>query len=132
VSCDFLRRGFAQQMPQVPAVPALHRVRQRGTDGLSVGTRAVSGDDLDPGVLAEPFLDDIGGASFQDIDAPAGLGVNQDGRVDEPAAQREVVDSQDTGYFEAGEADRQQGPERGMPGDADAEGRQQPRRGPAC
>jgi hypothetical protein len=43
-------------------------------------------------VLAEPLLDDIGGASFQDIDAPAGLGVNQDGRVDEPAAQREVVD----------------------------------------
>ena len=132
MSCDFLRRGFAQQVPQVPAVPALHRVRQRGTDCLSVGTRAVSGDDLDPGVLAEPFLDDIGGASFQDVDAPAGLGVNQDGRVDEPAAQREIVNPKDTGYFQAGKADRQQGPQRGMPGDANAQGRQQPRRGPAC
>jgi hypothetical protein len=82
-------------------------------------------------VLAEPALDDIGGASFQDIDAPAGFGVNQDGRVDEPAAQREIVNSQDTGYFEAGKADRQQGPKCGMPGDADAQDRQQPRRGPA-
>jgi hypothetical protein len=43
-------------------------------------------------VLAEPLPGDIGGASFQDIDASAGLGVNQDGRVDEPAAQREVID----------------------------------------
>ena len=127
MSCDFLRRGLARQMPQVPAVPALHRVRQRGTDGLGVGTRAVTGDDLHPGVLAEPALDDIGSASFQDIDAPAGPGVNQDGRVDEPAAQGEIVNPQDTGYVEAGEADRQQGPERGMPGDAGAQDRQQPR-----
>src|SRR6202050_3562324 len=131
MSCDFLRLGPAPQMPQVPAVPALHRVRQRGTAGLAVGARAVTGDDLRPGVLAEPALDDIGSASFQDIDAPAGLGVNQDGRVDEPAAQREIVNPQDAGYFEAGQADRQQGPERGMPGDADAQDRQQPRRGPA-
>jgi hypothetical protein len=43
-------------------------------------------------VLAEPVLHDIGGAAFQDVGAPAGLGVNQDGRVDEPAAQREIVD----------------------------------------
>jgi hypothetical protein len=76
-------------------------------------------------VLTKPVLDDIGGASFQDVDAPADLGAGHDGRVDEPAAQREVVDSQDTGHFEAGKADRQQDPERGMPGDADAQGRQQ-------
>ena len=53
-------------------------------------------------MLAEPVLDDIGDASFQDVDAQTGLSV--DGTVAyEPAPQREVVDSHDTGYFEPGE-----------------------------
>jgi hypothetical protein len=92
LSCDFLRRGLGQQVPQVPAVAALHRVRQCAPDGLPVGARAVTGDDLDAGVLAEPVLDDAGGASFQHVDAPAGLGVDEDSRVGKAASQREIVD----------------------------------------
>jgi len=80
-------------MPQVPAVPALHRVRQRRADSLAVGPRPVTGDNLDAGVPAEPVFDDVGGASFEDIDAPAGLGVDEDRRVDEAPAQGEIIPS---------------------------------------
>ena len=110
MSGDFLRGGLGQQMPQVPAVPALHGVRQRRADGLAVGPRPVTGDDLDAGVLAEPVLDDIGGASFQDVDAPAGLGVDEDRRVDEAPPQREIVNPQHAGHFQVGEADPPAGP----------------------
>ena len=132
MSCDFLRGGLAQQVPQVPAVPALDRVRQRRADGLAVGPRPVAGDDLDAGVPAEPVLDDIGGAAFQDVDAPAGLGVDEDGRVDagrgaarnRRSPARAALPGREGGIAE-------QDPQRGMPGDADAQRRQQPRRGPA-
>jgi hypothetical protein len=41
---------------------------------------------------AKPVPGHVGGASFQDIDAPAGLGVDEDRRVDKALPQREVVD----------------------------------------
>ena len=82
-------------------------------------------------MLAQPVLDDVGGAAFQDVDAPAGLGVDEDGRVDQAAAQREVVDPQHPRHRQRGQGDPEQDPQRGMPGDADAQRRQQPRRGPA-
>ena len=115
----------------MPAVPALDGIRQRRADGLAVGSGPVAGDDLDAGVPAEPVLDDIGGAPFQDVDAPAGLGVDEDRGVDEAPAQGKIIDPQHAGHLEAGKADREQGPQRGMAGDADAQCRQQPRRGPA-
>ena len=79
---------------------------------------------------AEPVLDDIGGAAFRDVDAAAGLGVDEDGRVDEAAAQREIVDPKQRGTARAG---------RGILGrtrsavsrEACARRRQQPRRGSA-
>lgn len=75
----------------MPAVPALHRVRQRRADCLAVGSRPVAGDDLGAGVRAEPVPGDVGGASFQDTDAPAGPGAGEDRGVDEAPAQREIT-----------------------------------------
>jgi hypothetical protein len=81
---------------------------------------------------AQPLLHDTGGASFQDIDAPAGLGVNEDRRVDQAAPQGEIVNSQHTGHFQVRERDPEQGPQRGMAGQVDAQHRQQPASRPAC
>jgi hypothetical protein len=93
----FLRGGLGQAVPQLPAVADLHASGQRRADGLPVCPGTVPADDLDPGVLAQPVLDDIGGAVLQDIDAAAGLGVDEDGRVDEAAFQGKVVNAQDAG-----------------------------------
>jgi len=41
-------------------------------------------------MLTEPVLDDIGGAARQDVNAAAGPGVDEHGRVDEAAPQREA------------------------------------------
>jgi hypothetical protein len=82
-------------------------------------------------VPAEPVLDDISGAAFQDVDTPARLGVDQDGRVDQAPPQGEIVNPQHAGHFQGGEGDPEENPQRGMPRDADAQRRQQPRRGPA-
>ena len=68
---DFLRGGFGQQVPQVPAVPALDSVRQRRADSLAVCPGPVTGNNLDAGVLAEPVPGDIGGAALQDVDPQA-------------------------------------------------------------
>jgi hypothetical protein len=123
--------GLGQAVPQVPPVPALHRVRQRRADSLAIGPRPVTGDNLDAGVPAEPVLDDVGGASFEDIDAPAGLGVDQDARVDLAAAQREVIHSQHPGHGHPGQRNRQQSTQRGVPRQRNPERGQQRRPGPA-
>jgi hypothetical protein len=65
MSGGFLCGGFARQMPQVPAVPALHGARQCRADGLAVGPGPVAGDDLGPGMAAEPVRRDAGGPPFQ-------------------------------------------------------------------
>ena len=128
---DFLPDGLAEAVPQVPAVADLDRAGQRLADRLAVGARAVAAHDLDPGMVPQPLLGDVGGAARDDVDAPAGLGVDEHGRVDQAAAQREVVDPQHPRHRQRGQGDLEQDPQRGMPGDRDAQCRQQPRPGPA-
>ena len=72
---------------------------------------------------AEPVLDDVGCASFQDIDAPAGLRVDEDRRGDEAPAQGEIVDPQHARHRQGGQGDLEEDPQRGMPGDAGAQRR---------
>jgi hypothetical protein len=83
-------------------------------------------------VVAQPFLRDAGGAALDGVDAPAGLSVDEHGRVDAAAAQREVVDPQHPRHRQRGQRDLQQGTQHGVPGGGDAQRRQQPRRCPAC
>jgi hypothetical protein len=90
---DLLPDGLAQAVPQVPAVAGLDRRWQRLADGLAVSTRPITAHDLDPGMIPQPLLDGVGGAAGEDVNAPAGLGVDEHGRVDAAAAQREVIDS---------------------------------------
>jgi hypothetical protein len=74
----------------------------------------------------------VGGASFQDIDAPAGLSVDEDRRAGQAPAQGEIIDAQDAGDARIGKADRHQGAERRLPGDANAHHSEQPGARAAC
>ena len=122
---DFPGGGLGQAVPQVPSVADLHASGQRGADCLAVGPRSVPADDLDAGMLTEPVPGDIGGTALQDVDAAAGLVLDEHGRVDQAAPQREVVDAQDTRHFQGGKGDPEEDAQRGVPGDADAQRRQQ-------
>jgi hypothetical protein len=128
---NFLPHGLAEAMPQVPAVADLHRARQRLAGRLAIGTRAVPAHDLDSRVIPQPLLRDISSAAGDDVDAAAGPGVDEHRRVGPAAAQREVVDPQHTRHRQRGQRDLEQDTQHGVPGDADAQRRQQPRRGPA-
>ncbi|QAY64174.1 hypothetical protein ET495_14165 [Xylanimonas allomyrinae] len=52
----------------------------------------VAGDDLYSAVSGQPRLDDAGVPAGQDIDPAAAVRIDQDGRVDLPPPQREVID----------------------------------------
>jgi hypothetical protein len=80
----------------VPPVGDLCRVRESITHGLGVDGRPVPRDDLHPRVSGEPRLDDVGVSAGDDVDPAAGVRVDQDGRVDLPAPQCEVIDPQHT------------------------------------
>jgi len=82
-------------------------------------------------VIQQLPLRDFGGAAGDDVDAAAGLGVDEHGRVDAAAAQREVVDPEHPRHRKGGQRDAEQDPQHGVPGDRDAQGRQHARRGPA-
>lgn len=122
---DLLPDGLAQAVPQMPAVADLHRAGQRPADCLAVGPRPVTAHDLDPGMVPQPLLRDVSGAAPDDIDAPAGPGAGEHGRVDAAAAQREVVDPQHPRHRQGGKRDLEQDTQRGVPGHSDAKRRQQ-------
>ena len=105
----------------MPAVADLHRARQRLADGLAVSTGPVTAHDLGRRGGPQPVLGDVGGAALDDVDAPAGLGVDEHGRVDAAAAQREVVDPEHPRHRQRGQGDLEEDPQRGMPGGADAQ-----------
>ena len=88
---DFLLHSLSQAVPQVPAVADLDRGGKRAADRLAVGTRPVAAHHLHAGITAQPYLDQVGCAARQHVNAAAGLGVDEHGRVDQAAAQREVV-----------------------------------------
>jgi hypothetical protein len=49
--------------------------------GIGVAGRAVTADDLDARMLTQPRGKGVGSAVGQEVDPPAGLGVDQDSRV---------------------------------------------------
>jgi hypothetical protein len=65
------------------------------------------------------------------IDPLPGLGIDQNGRVDLAAAQREVINAEHPRHADLGQGQGQQQAQRGMPGERDSQPRQQPRTGPA-
>jgi hypothetical protein len=115
----------------VPPVPGLDRAGHRAAGRLGVCPGSVPADDLDARVLAQPRLHDIGGPARQDIDPGPGLGVDQDGRVDLAAAQREVINSQHPGNGHLRQRNPQQRTQRSVPRQRNSEHRQQRRPGTA-
>jgi hypothetical protein len=128
---DFLQHRLGQAVPQMPAIPGLHRAGQRPPDRLAVCPGPVPAHDLNAGVPAQPRLRHISGAAGQDIDPLPGRGVDQHGRVLMAAAQREVVDAEHEGDAGLGQRKPQQQAQRGMSRDRDAQARQQPGAGAA-
>ena len=91
---DLFQHGSGQAVPQVPAVTGLDRAGQRAADRLAIGAGPVAAYDLHAGMPAQPRLQYVSLPAGQDIDPLAGLGVDQDGRVDLAAAQREIIDAE--------------------------------------
>jgi hypothetical protein len=91
---DLLEHGLGQVVPDVPTVPDLQRVGQSAADRFGVGAGAVSAHHLHAGMGAQPRLHRRGQPVGQDVDALAGLRIDQDARVLPRAAQREVVDAE--------------------------------------
>jgi hypothetical protein len=102
------------------------RAGRQQPDCLAIGTRPVPADDPDPGVRAQPFLNGVCGPAGDDINTPARLRIDEDSRVDQAAAQREVVDPQDPGDLEKGKRDPEQRPQGRVPGCPDSQRGQQP------
>lgn len=73
---DLLASCLGEVVPDVPPAPDPQGVRDGLLHGVASG--AVSADDLDARVLAQPPCEGVGSAVGQDIDALAGLGVDQD------------------------------------------------------
>jgi len=82
-------------------------------------------------MVSQPCLGHVGSPARNDINAAAGLGIDQHGRVDQATAQREVVGFQHLRHRHTGQGDLEENPQRGVPGNHDAQCRKQPRRGPA-
>jgi hypothetical protein len=110
VAQDLLPGGLAEEVPQVPAVTDLDRSGQRPPGSLAIGTRPVTAHDRDPGVRAQPLLSGVRGPARDDIDTPTRFHIDENSRVDEAAAEREVVDPQDPGDLERGKRDPEQDP----------------------
>ena len=83
---------LGEVVPQMPAVGDLDGVRCAVTGGFGVGAGPVAADHPCARVRLEPVLQRASLAAGQDVDRAAGGGVDQDGGVDVPSAQREVID----------------------------------------
>ena len=117
--------GFAQVVPQMPAICDLHRIGQGTADGLGVGRGAVTAHDLDARILAQPRFQGVGGAVGQHVDPLVGLGVAHHGGTAVPPALSEVVDADHAGCPPGGQRDAQQGAQGRVTRDAHSEDRQQ-------
>lgn len=131
VRLDLAQRGFAQVVPQMPAVTNLHGVGQSTTDGLGVSRGAVAADDVDARMSAKPCFQGVGRAVGQHVDPLVGLGIDDHGGIAVAPAQSEVVDADHSGYSPGGQWDTQQGPQGGVPRDARRKYCQQTSPGPA-
>jgi hypothetical protein len=86
--------GFGKVVPQVPPVGDLDG--QRGTlcRAFGVAAAAVPADDLHPRVRVQPGAEGFRRPLRQHVHRPARVDVDQDGAVDVPLAQREIIHPQ--------------------------------------
>jgi hypothetical protein len=82
VNSHFLPDGLGEVVPDVPPVADLEDIRQRLMYCVGVAGGTVTADDLHTRMLTQPRGKGAGPAVGQDIDPPAGLGVDQDQLVD--------------------------------------------------
>jgi hypothetical protein len=83
--------GFARVVQQMPPVGDLDGQRRARSCALGVTAGPVPADDLCARVGIQPGTEGFRGPLGQHIDRTAGLDAGQDGPVDVPPAQREVI-----------------------------------------
>lgn len=88
---------LAEVVEQVPAVRDLERAGGTFGDRPSVLGRAVTGDDFDAGMGAEPRRDRVGRPVRQEIDGPPPLEVDEDRPPRSPSAPRPIIDAKGAG-----------------------------------
>jgi hypothetical protein len=86
-----LLNRVGEVLPQVEAVGDMDGVGGAEPCGLGVGGGAVTADDLHTRVDGQPGAHGLHGAIGQQVDRPAGLDVDQDGRVDVPLLYLELI-----------------------------------------
>jgi hypothetical protein len=83
--------GFGQVVPQVLAVGDLDGQRRARGCAFCVAPAAVAADDLHARVGIQPGAKGFRGPLGQHVHRPPGLDIDQDGAVDVPLAEREVI-----------------------------------------
>ena len=89
--------GVGEVVQQVPAVGDLDGERGTASSAFGVAAAAVPADHLHAGARIEPGAEGLRGPLRQHVHRPPGLDVCQDGAVDMPAAQREIIGTQHLG-----------------------------------
>jgi hypothetical protein len=127
---------LGQVVPQVPAVSDLDRVRCAVPGAFGVIPGPVPADHLRARMRRQPGLQGAGFPVRQQVDRPPGADVHQDGPVDLPAPQGEIIDPEDLrggaddGLGQGGDEPQQRGPVRrraqrgGQPGPGPARQRE--------
>ena len=66
-----------------------------GASGIVLGTGA--GNNVDPGMGAQPRRDGLGSPLWQEIHRPTAFEIDQDGALDPALAEGKIIDPQDPG-----------------------------------
>jgi hypothetical protein len=77
MTCDATFRGFAQVVPQIPAIRTLDCLRSTAACALGIEDRTVAADHLDDAPLGEPSSERVRFPAGQHIDGPVRLTVDQ-------------------------------------------------------
>ena len=128
---DSLAGVLGEVMPQVPPVRDLDRARGARAGAFRICAGPVTADHTGARVGGQPVRQRACLPAGQHVDRPPGGGVDQDGPVDMPAAQREMIDADHLGR--GGDGRVRQGHDQAQQGAAvngDAQRRSQPGPGP--
>jgi hypothetical protein len=115
----------------MPSIGDLDRVRRSLTRAVGVGAGSVPADHLGAGVPAQPFGQRFRLAVAEQVNRPAGLGVDEHGAVVAAAAEREVVDPECFHHPGVRVGQRRDQPQHAGPARRQVQQRGEPRPGPA-
>lgn len=127
MSGEVVTCGFGEPVPEMPSVGDLNRIRQRVADGLGIGGRSIPENDLDPGMCAQPFNNDLRATSGQHIETRLPLSASiRTVAYSWPRCSAKSSMPSHPRNRDRCQRDSQQGAQRDVPTSVYAQGRQQP------